>query len=363
MKIAIVGCGALGSYYGAKLCRDGHETHFLLRSDYEVVRRQGVEIRSADGNFHVQPHCAQAPEEIGLAELVLIGLKTTANAQFKNLLPPLIGRNTAVITFQNGLGNEAAVAAIVGAEKTLGGLCYVALNRIAPGTILHLGLGLIVLGEYQRPIQERTRHIEKAFNHAGVPCRLTENLEQSRWEKLIWNIPFNGLGVASAFGYEALESRTGVLACSGQGGPSAFGHEALEGRTGVLACSGQEGPSASSCETSVGYPISLASRQNCLATDELLADPNWKQMALGLMDELVVAGNTLGYSLPSSIPDKMIARTLELGHYKASTVIDFELGKPLELEALFMEPLRQSERSGVAVPRLKALCRVLAGNC
>ena len=340
MKIAIVGCGALGSYYGAKLCRDGHETHFLLRSDYEVVRRQGVEIRSADGNFHVQPHCAHVPEEIGMAELVLIGLKTTANAQFKNLLPPLIGRNTAVITFQNGLGNEAAVAAIVDAEKTLGGLCYVALNRIAPGTILHLGLGLIVLGEYQRPIQERTRHIEKAFNHAGVPCRLTENLEQSRWEKLIWNIPFNGLGVASAFGYEALESRTGVLACSGQGGSSA------------------------SCpETLNGNPINQASRQNCLATDELLADPNWKQMALGLMDELVVAGNTLGYSLPSSIPDKMIARTLELGHYKASTVIDFELGKPLELEALFMEPLRQSERSGVAVPRLKALCRVLAGNC
>ncbi len=338
MKIAIVGCGALGSYYGAKLCRDGHETYFLLRSDYEVVRRQGVEIRSADGNFHVQPHCAQAPEEIGLAELVLIGLKTTANAQFKNLLPPLIGRNTAVITFQNGLGKEAAVAAIAGAEKTLGGLCYVALNRTAPGTILHLGQGLIVLGEYQRPIQERTRHIEKAFSHAGVPCRLTENLEQSRWEKLIWNIPFNGLGVASAFGYEAC-------------------------RTGVLACSGQGGPSSSSYETLNGDPITRASRQNCLATDELLADPNWKQMALGLMEELVVAGNALGYALPSSIPDKMLARTLELGHYKASTVIDFELGKPLELEALFMEPLRQSERSGVAVPRLTALCLVLARNC
>jgi len=161
---------------------------------------------------------------------------------------------------------------------------------------------------------------------------LNENLEQARWEKLIWNIPFNGLAVASAFGYEALEGRTGVLACSGKGGTS-----------------------ASSYETSVEDTTNRASRQNCLATDELLADPKWKQMALGLMEELVVAGNALSYTLPSSIPDKMIVRTLELGHYKASTVIDFELGKPLELEAFFMEPLRQSERSEVAVPRMKAL--------
>ena len=79
MKIAIVGCGALGSYYGAKLCRDGQEVHFLLRSDYEVVRRRGVSIRSPEGNFHVNPKCARTPEEIGVSDAVFIGLKTTAN--------------------------------------------------------------------------------------------------------------------------------------------------------------------------------------------------------------------------------------------------------------------------------------------
>ena len=79
MKIAIVGCGALGSYYGAKLCRDGHEVHFLLRSDYDVVKRRGVKILSPEGDFHVRPKVARTPCDVGPCELVLIGLKTTAS--------------------------------------------------------------------------------------------------------------------------------------------------------------------------------------------------------------------------------------------------------------------------------------------
>ena len=98
MKIAVVGCGAVGSFYGAKLARAGHEVHFLLRSDYDAVRRQGVLIRSPEGDFQVRPQCARRPEEIGPAELVLIGLKTTANDQFAKLLPPLVGPATAVLT-------------------------------------------------------------------------------------------------------------------------------------------------------------------------------------------------------------------------------------------------------------------------
>ena len=79
VKVAVVGCGAVGSFYGAKLARLGHEVHFLLRTDYEVVRRQGVWVRSGTGDFWVQPKCAREPEQIGVSDLVLIGLKTTGN--------------------------------------------------------------------------------------------------------------------------------------------------------------------------------------------------------------------------------------------------------------------------------------------
>src|SRR2546429_9283026 len=111
MKIGVVGCGALGSYYGAKLGRDGREVHLLLRSDYEAVRRNGVQVRSVEGDFHVQPKCARAAAEIGVCDLVLIGLKTTANHHFPRLLPPLVGANTALISLHNGSGTQPQLPA------------------------------------------------------------------------------------------------------------------------------------------------------------------------------------------------------------------------------------------------------------
>src|SRR5439155_985819 len=103
MKVGVVGCGALGSFYGAKLCLAGHDVHFLLRSDYEVVRRKGLTVHSRDGDFHVHPQAATHPKYIGVADLVLIGLKTTANDRLPELIPSLVGPSTAVITLQNGL--------------------------------------------------------------------------------------------------------------------------------------------------------------------------------------------------------------------------------------------------------------------
>src|SRR5204862_6068252 len=119
MKIAVVGCGAVGSFYGAKLCRAGQEVHFLLRSDYNAVRRRGVFIRSPEGDFNARPHCAKTPDEIGVSELVLIALKTTANDRFAELLPPLVGPETAVLTLQNGLGNEEKLAKLFRIEQIL----------------------------------------------------------------------------------------------------------------------------------------------------------------------------------------------------------------------------------------------------
>ena len=314
MKIGVVGCGALGSYYGAKLCRAGGEVHFLLRSDYEAVRRRGVQIRSVEGDFHVNPKCACAPEQIRVCELVLIGLKTTANDQLPKLIPPLIGRRTAVMTLQNGLGNETRLAALVGAEKVLGGLCFVCLNRVEPGVVHHLAHGTIVMGEYQRWPEPRTQDIASLFRHAGVPCKVTDNLERAHWEKLVWNIPFNGLGVAAAAGYDAL--------------------------VGAVAPPG-EAPGS------------------CLATDKLLADPRWENLARELMLEVIAAANALGLKIPESVAEKQIARTRTMGAYKASTLIDFERRQPLELESMFLEPFRQAQKAGVAAPRLAALCKVL----
>ena len=316
MKIGVVGCGALGSYYGAKLCRDGQETHWLLRSDYECVRAKGVRVRSVEGDFHVNPRCARAPEEIGVCDLVLIGLKTTANGQFAKLLPPLVGENTAVVTLQNGLGNEAPLADLFGAKKILGGLCFVCLNRVEPGVIHHLAHGTIVLGEYERWPDPRTHDLASMIRHAGVPCKVTDDLERAHWEKLVWNIPFNGLGVASAAGYEALTGEPWARRIPRSTSP-------------------------------------------CLGTDQLLADPRWERLVRELMLEVIAAANALGFKIPESLAAKQIERTRTMGAYKASTLIDFERGQPLELESMFLEPLRRARKAGVVTPRLAALGAVL----
>lgn len=313
MKIAVVGCGALGGYYGAKLCRAGQDLHFLLRSDYDAVRSRGVFVQSPEGDFKVHPRCAKTPEEIGVSDLVIIGLKTTANDQFPNLLPPLAGADTIVLTLQNGLGNEEQLARLFPVERIMGGLCFVCLNRLEPGVIRHTDHGMVVLGEFRRGPEPRTHDIASMFRDAGIACKVTDDLFQAHWEKLVWNIPFNGLGVASAAGLDAIESGSPL--------PSELG--------------------------------------SCLTTDKLLADGRWEGIVRELMLEVIRSANTLGCSIQEALAAKQIERTRTMGAYKASTLLDFERGKPLELESLFLEPLRQAKKAGVAVPRLERLAEVL----
>ncbi|MEW6159479.1 MAG: 2-dehydropantoate 2-reductase, partial [Verrucomicrobiota bacterium] len=271
MKIGVVGCGALGSFYGAKLLQAGNEVWFLLRSDYETVRQNGVVIRSYQGDFHIHPLCARTPHEIGTCDWVLIGLKTTANAQFSSLVTPLVGPHTAIVTLQNGLGNEAQLAALFGTEKILGGLCFVCLNRTAPGVIHHIDHGRVELGEYGRPPQPRTHQLAGWFRSQGVPCDVVIDLERAHWEKLVWNIPFNGLGTASCAGLAAV----------------------LRG------------------ELSPRQPLG-----RCLTTEELLADTGWAALVRELMLEVIQTARALGYAVPEKLADEHLDRTRTMGAYK-----------------------------------------------
>jgi 2-dehydropantoate 2-reductase len=198
----------------------------------------------------------------------------------------------------------------------MGGLCFVCLNRVEPGLIQHLDHGQIVLGEFQRWPEPRTHDIAGIFRHAGVPCSVASNLAQAHWEKLTWNIPFNGLGVASAFGFSPFSAPGPVNQLPQSLGP-------------------------------------------CLTTDKLLAGANWTRLIRELIIEIIAAARALGFPLADSIANEQIERTRTMGPYKPSTVLDFERGQPLELEALFLEPLRQARKSRVEVPRLERLCEVL----
>ena len=314
MKIAIVGTGALGGYYGALLARAGNDVTFLLRSDYEVVSDRGFKILSPNGDFTLKVNTAREPGEIGLVDLVVIGLKTRANSRFAELLTPLVREDTMVLTLQNGLGSDARLAELFTPDQVLGGLCFVCINRPEPGVIRHLAYGRIVMGEYAGPPTERTMQLAAAFRDAGIPCEVAENLRKAQWEKLVWNIPFNGLGVASAAGYKSV--------VAGHVDPDAW-------------------------------------VEPCLNTEELLADDRWAKLVKQLMLEVIGAAKAQGIAIGKELADKMIANTRKMGAYRASTVIDYQRGLPIELENIFLEPLRQAEKAGAPVPLLARICRVI----
>jgi 2-dehydropantoate 2-reductase len=219
------------------------------------------------------------------------------------------------VTLQNGLGNEAQLAALFGPEAVLGALCFVCLNRVKPGEIRHLAYGQIVLGEYQRRSGPRTHRLAALLRQAGIRCEITDHLERARWEKLVWNVPFNGLGVAGVIGYDAVHS-------------------------GEVPSGLRPGP--------------------CLTTDLLLAEPRWETLVRDLMSEVITTARALGHDIPPSLAEVNLDRTRSMGAYQASTLIDYERGQPLELASMFLEPLRHAQKAGVPTPRLETLCRVLA---
>jgi 2-dehydropantoate 2-reductase len=295
-KVAIIGSGAVGSYYGGMLVRAGEDVHFLMRSDLDAVREKGLTIHTRGEKMHlarVQAH--GTTEEIGPCDLVIIALKATGNAALEKLLPPLLTKRTALLTLQNGLGNEEFLAERWGAERVMGALCFVCLNRTGPGVIEHFDHGSISIGEFHGEPQSRTRGVAEAFQRAEVDSRAVENLITERWRKLLWNIPFNGLSIAAS------------------------------GAT----------------------------------VDQILEDEGLRTLARNLMSEALDAAYRMGHQIPDSFADFQIERSWSMGAYKPSSLIDWQLGRPVEVEAIWGEPWRRGTAAGAQMGRLETLYRVL----
>lgn len=297
-KIAVVGSGAIGCYYGARLARAGEDVHFLMRGDLAAVRERGLTVTIPEETFHLAPaqfHTAATPAEIGPCDIVLVALKTTANAAFRELIAPLLHASTAIVTLQNGLGSDEELAAAFGPERILGALCFICVNRLAPGDISCTSPGTIGFGEYQRPATDRLRAIAEKFTRAGIKATVHDNLMELRWRKLIWNVPFNGLSIAA-------------------GG---------------------------------------------ITTDKIMADPALEAEAAALMREIAAAAAAHGYDIPDSFIRKQLDITRPMGPYKPSSLIDYLAGREVEVESIWGEPLRRAKAKNVPTPRLEMLHALL----
>jgi len=194
--VAVVGAGALGLYYGGRMVLAGYDVAYLARSDREILRTDGIALDWAGETRRLRPsRVAGEPGEIGPVDLVVVALKATANGELSCLLPPLLGPGTLVVNLQNGLGVDEAVAAVAGAERTVGCLCFVGVNRTAPGRAICLTEGYVELGAFAGPSAGRAEAVAEVFTLAGVRAKVAASLSAVRWRKLVWNVPFNGLTV------------------------------------------------------------------------------------------------------------------------------------------------------------------------
>jgi 2-dehydropantoate 2-reductase len=267
-----------------------------MHGDLSEVRRNGLRICGPGEDTHLPRIDAyNSTTEIGPCDLVLIAIKATSNADLVDLLPPLLHEDTMLLTLQNGLGNEEFLARYFGAERVLGGLCFICLRRASRTLVQRYDYGEILIGEFNRAPSERTRQVVAEFAACGVKCSVAQDLALERWRKLVWNIPFNGLSILA-------------------GG---------------------------------------------IDTAAILADAALHRAMLALMYEVIESANKCGYALESAAALEQISRTETMGAYKPSTLLDWEAGKPLEIEAIWGEPLRRAAAAGAKAARLEIIYALL----
>jgi 2-dehydropantoate 2-reductase len=300
--VAVIGSGAIGSYYGGRLAEVGHDVRFLMRRDYQAVRKGGLRVTSPDGDFTLSnPTIALSSEEIGPVEWVICALKATSIDEAQELVRPCVSTNTRILVLMNGLGLEERFAEWFGSRRIFGGLAFTCINRGEPGYVHHLAYGSVLLGHFQNDHGELETAVS-LWASTKVQVSASPSLLCARWEKLCWNIPFNGLAVAA-------------------GG---------------------------------------------ITTDRIVGDPGLRNAARTLMEEVIEAGNgdLVAHSEDSridgtSVIERMFRQTDTMGVYRPSTMIDFVDGKVMEIEAIFGEPLSRAKSLGIATPQLTLLTALL----
>lgn len=297
---AIIGTGAVGGLYGARLQRAGFDVHFLLRSDYEHVRQHGLWIESVEGDFRLdRVHAYDDPRKMPRGDRVIVAVKATANDQLPGILPHVVRPGSLVILLQNGLGAEARLAPLVPQCTLLGGLSFLCAYKAGPGHVRHLDYGKIALALYRedgRPggVTEEMRRIAADFERSGTPVQLADDLVLARWNKLVWNVPFNGLSV-------------------------------------VLDAD----------------------------TRQIMQEAGARALARELMKEVVEGAATQGRVIPEAFVEQMLADTDRMRPYRTSMKLDYDLCRPMEVEAIYGVPWRTAAASGRELPRIGMLYRQL----
>jgi 2-dehydropantoate 2-reductase len=294
---AVVGLGAVGGFYGARLLAAGHEVHFVARSDADHVRSHGLILDSPAGDLrfdHVSVH--ESPDTVPAVDVVLVAVKTTQTAGALDTVAALASKGSpVVVSLQNGLGVEERLAGVTDGATVLGGMCFLCSNKVGPGHVRHLDYGRVTVGEH-RPdgtaagVTDAVESLVDDLVGAGLDSVAVEDLDEGRWRKLVWNIPYNGLSVVLAAG-----------------------------------------------------------------TDDLMADPSTRRLVTELMHEVLTGAEACGRRIELGFADRMLADTERMTPYAPSMKLDFEAGRPMEIDAIYATPLDAARAAGYDMAKVSML--------
>ncbi len=291
MKYAVIGTGAIGGYYGAKLARAGQEVHFLLHRDYEYVRANGLQVDSCDGSFHIDSVNAYArTEDMPPSDVVLVCIKSVNNHLLGSLLPPLLHEGTLVVMIQNGIGVEQDVQALFPGVQLAAGLAFICSAKTEPGLVSHQCYGSINLANYSCRDEGLFAAVVSHFRAAGIETGEVE-YHEARWKKAVWNMPFNGMTVA-------LKTQTDLLL---------------------------KDPS----------------------TRQLIRDQMME--VVGASRALGVSG------VDEAFVEKMIQVTDAMTPYSPSMRLDYDYHRPMEIHYLYTRPIEMAREAGFLMPKLEML--------
>ena len=203
-RIGIIGTGAIGGFYGLMLARAGFDVHFLLRSEFSAVSQSGLHIDS-------QVHGALSLENVQAyssatdmppCDWLLVAAKSTGTGGVAPAIVQAAAPGAKVLMLQNGLAVEDELRAVLpDSLHVLGGLCFICVHRTGPGQITHQAFGAVNIGYHSGPAPSDAASLEiveqgaALFHAAGIESVAMANLGKARWQKLVWNVPYNGLSV------------------------------------------------------------------------------------------------------------------------------------------------------------------------
>lgn len=270
MRIAVIGAGAVGGYFGARLAAAGLDVSFIARGEHlKSMQKNGLRIKSIQGDLEVRSRFTSNPDEVGPVDLILFSVKSQDTEKAAKLLAPLMSAKTTVLSLQNGVDNPEKIAHLWGANRTLAGVVYIAAQVREPGVIEHSGGGRIVMGALDSRNQETARNVESILATAKVPCDVSSEMPVVLWKKLAWNSPF--------------------------------------------------------CALSCLLHMTIG---------EILTSNSLKELIAGCVEEVRDAAQCRGVELPPSTAQEALSFSRSLDNFKPSMLQDLEAGKPLEYEAL-----------------------------